>query len=1511
MLNLFFNLKELYLLTIYLPFIKLNLHNKMKKLYFLLVIVYVSFSDLYSQCNVNAFSSPDTIVCGSCATLSAFGSATGNIAFQEDFNGGSPIGWQFTQSVTIANNTCGLTSPDGSDFMWMGDAAVNPRDMTTVGFDLSLGGTICFDMVFATQGDASPCEGPDEPDEGVFVQYSIDNGATWIDIQYWDPNGGNDPQLTNWNTYCITIPAGAQTSNTMIQWHQDDVSGSEYDHWGIDNVQITLNDPNYTISWLHDGYSYGLGNPGGDNPTDVCITTTTSYTVQMTDGTNTCTDVIEVVVVDPVLFVNAGNDTTICPGDCANLNGEAYEIISPAKTPTFSNSETDLIAGTPMVPIGTPCVNFGGCNCWDGSSVGFGGQCPPEPGSINAEMNINVQNMNQTNVGNGFITSVCVNSFNITPGVGCTATSLADIEIVLVCPDGTEVILANTGSLSGNTINNMCFELGAAPYSTGSAPYTGTFAPANSWIALNGCTSNGVWTMIMRGVNMETCVPLGSIGGWSISFDDPQITGPANYAWTSAANLTNPTSLNPNFCPTATETFTLSVTDINNCLTVTDDVTVTLGTTGTAPCGTTPDPCVSLTNEGCGSGGYVWEYELTDGGEINITTLTPAGSWQVSYDNGITWSALTAPTIINTQGDVWILSTDPDPTDQLNFSLGEWSHDDCTGGTTNITAGHDCILDGCPNCVVSTGCVTAINEGCGFGGYVWEYEITAGGEINVTTLTPPGAWEVSYDNGATWSPLTAPTTITNTGDVWFLSTDPDPADFFDFSTGEWNYDDCTTGATNISAGHDCILDGCNCTTPEATFNASATTICEGDCINFTNTSSNIPAGALLAWNFPGATPANSTTNSPTNICYATAGSYWVTLVYTDATFNLIDSTGMVITVTTCAVDPPVANFNATATSICEGDCIDFNDLSTSTAVGGITDWSWDFGNGQTSTLQNPTNICYATAGNYTVSLTVTDANGSHTETFTNYIETTVCSGPQPVADFSATNTILCTGDCIDFTDLSTSSAVGGITSWSWNFGNGQTSTLQNPTNICYATAGNYTITLTVSDANGNNTQTLSNYIEVSVCTTPNASFNVTPSTTICEGDCIGFVNTSTAVPPGAVVGWNFPGATPTNSTQNSPNNICYPTAGIYWATLVIADGTTFAVIDSTGVAITVTTCTPPIADFTYSPAGPFCEGDCITFTSNSTYTSPATFLWDFGNGQTNLTETPGAPICFNDAGSYNVSLTVSDANGSNTQTQTIEILDCTPPNAGFTMSDNVICEGQCIFFNNTSTNGTFYQWTFEGGTPPASYLPFPGNVCFEEEGDYTITLVAGNAYGSDTITSQVSVNPSPNVTTSEDQLIYSSQEVQISASSSDPNVSYIWSPTEWLYCPDCAVTTVAPEDTILYTVTVTNSFGCSDSSNVLIEVIYIEEIGVPTAFSPNGDGHNDVLYVQGAGIKNMVFRVFNRYGQMVFESTDQEYGWDGTFQGKDLNPGVFVYYVQYDNSTSEDNILEGNVTLIR
>jgi hypothetical protein len=194
------------------------------------LFAFISTLQLNAQCNLNTYASVDTLVCGSCASLNAFGSAVGNTAFQENFNSGSPVGWGFTQAVTIANNTCGQPSPDGTPFMWMGDASVNPRDMTTVALNLTLGGTICFEMRYSVQGDASPCEGPDEPDEGVFLQYSTNGGATWQTINYFDPNGGNDPQLTSWNQYCFVLPPGAMTSSTMIRWHQDAVSGAEYDH---------------------------------------------------------------------------------------------------------------------------------------------------------------------------------------------------------------------------------------------------------------------------------------------------------------------------------------------------------------------------------------------------------------------------------------------------------------------------------------------------------------------------------------------------------------------------------------------------------------------------------------------------------------------------------------------------------------------------------------------------------------------------------------------------------------------------------------------------------------------------------------------------------------------------------------------------------------------------------------------------------------------------------------------------------------------------------------------------------------------------------------------------------------------------------------------------------------------------------------------------------------------------------------------------------------------------------
>ncbi|MBD3297216.1 MAG: PKD domain-containing protein, partial [candidate division Zixibacteria bacterium] len=167
---------------------------------------------------------------------------------------------------------------------------------------------------------------------------------------------------------------------------------------------------------------------------------------------------------------------------------------------------------------------------------------------------------------------------------------------------------------------------------------------------------------------------------------------------------------------------------------------------------------------------------------------------------------------------------------------------------------------------------------------------------------------------------------------------------------------------------------------------------------------------------------------------------------------------------TASTPAPVAAFSGTPTSGCAPLDVTFTDEST----GDITSWSWDFGDGGTSTAQNPSHT-YNSAGTYTVALIVTGPGGSDTETKTDYI---TVSAP-PTAEFSGSPT---SGDYplqVDFSDQST----GNPTSWSWDFGDGGTSTSQNPSHT-YNAAGTYTVALTVSNACGNDTETKTDYITV-------------------------------------------------------------------------------------------------------------------------------------------------------------------------------------------------------------------------------------------------------------------------------------------------------------------------------------------------------------------------------------------------------------------------------------------------
>jgi gliding motility-associated-like protein len=144
--------------------------------------------------------------------------------------------------------------------------------------------------------------------------------------------------------------------------------------------------------------------------------------------------------------------------------------------------------------------------------------------------------------------------------------------------------------------------------------------------------------------------------------------------------------------------------------------------------------------------------------------------------------------------------------------------------------------------------------------------------------------------------------------------------------------------------------------------------------------------------------------------------------------------------------------------------------------------------------------------------------------------------------------------------------------------------------------------------------------------------------------------------------------------------------------------------------------------------------------------------------------------------------------------------------------------------------------------------------------------------------------------------------------------SYSWSPSNGLSDPTLQQTDAFINETTIYTLTVSEG-PCtrSDTTEIRVYEIICEDpyVFIPNAFSPNGDNENDVLYVRGIWIEKMIFRIFDRWGELVFESTDPTIGWDGTFRGRKLDPDVYDFYLDVTCVGGLKSITKGNVTLMK
>ena len=258
----------------------------------------------------------------------------------------------------------------------------------------------------------------------------------------------------------------------------------------------------------------------------------------------------------------------------------------------------------------------------------------------------------------------------------------------------------------------------------------------------------------------------------------------------------------------------------------------------------------------------------------------------------------------------------------------------------------------------------------------------------------------------------------------------------------------------------------------------------------------------------------------------------------------------------------------------------------------------------------------------------------------------------------------------------------------------------------------------------------------------------------------------------------------------------------------------------------------------------------------------------------------------------------------------------------------VLCSGQPVVFNAGASNaGTApgFQWAVNGS--PVGAADGGGSGASDSSVYVTSALVSGDVVsctvsdagqcvipGSDAVT--VTVNPSPGVGKVAPVLLSKGQSVSLDLPVIGTITSYAWSPGTWLSDSTVAEPVATPMQTTDYRLTVTTSAGCSDTGSLLIKIF--SHVSIPGAFTPNGDGHNDIFYVVGGPIGGKVadFAVYDRFGQAVFAvhgvpPDDPSYGWNGTIGGRAAPAGTYVYALRLVLSDGSQQVFKGTVVLVR
>jgi len=588
-------------------------------------------------------------------------------------------------------------------------------------------------------------------------------------------------------------------------------------------------------------------------------------------------------------------------------------------------------------------------------------------------------------------------------------------------------------------------------------------------------------------------------------------------------------------------------------------------------------------------------------------------------------------------------------------------------------------------------------------------------------------------------------------------------------------------------------------------------------------------------------------------------------------------------------------------------CLGIPNSFTDQSIGLNVAWDWSFGDGGSDTLQNPSHE-YLSDGSYLTSLMVTTDSGC-----TDTISKMAIVHPVPNVDFSMANS--CLYDSINYYD-NTQINSGNIVLWSWDFNDGNVSTMQNPTHL-YDSSGTYNISLIVTSDNFC-VDTLSKLLIIHPI--PVAEF---AKENVCRYDTAYFIDQSSIL-LGNISSWYWSFGDSSTSTQQFPNNL-YSLPGTYFVDLIITSDS--GCLDSINHQIIIHPI--PVASFTTADV---CVYEPAVFYDNSTILTGniVGWDWDFGDNTTSTLQNPTHKYNLYDT-LVVILIVVSDSGCIDTTYGSIIIHP--QPEIWFVADTTKGCEPLCVQFTDSSIIPGAYAieaWDWDLGDGSSSIAQSPYNCYYSidlwQEGIYSISMVATSSVGcTDTLTQTNMVTAWP---------------VPIADFTEGPNPSTILFPYitfenisqgGWQYYWDMddgfSYITNSDSDythiysnidttTYLVELITENIFGCLDTAydSVVVKGDYI--LFVPNAFTPNNDGLNDNFFPQGIGfrdVQDFQFMIYDRWGDMIFKSTEIQKGWDGRANngGYIAQQDVYIWLILTQDFTGRKHKYIGHVSLVR